>query len=225
MNNNKLNIEKIKGIIFDFDGVIVDSELIFIKSVQTYLNNKKIFLEQSKIQSLVGQSLDKIAEDIKIMFTMKEDTQTISTDIRKLYEMNFDLNNIYTMPDLISTLEVLKRNNFKIAIASSSPLSYVKTIMQKLEIDHYFHYILSSSINFKSKPCPDIYLAAIHTLNLLTEEIIAIEDSPNGIKAAQAAGLYTIGYKGSALIQDTTQADLEIYHFSQLKEILFPHDL
>lgn len=102
------------------------------------------------------------------------------------------------------------------AIVSSSTQSYLRHILELFEIQDYFDFVLSGDMAERSKPFPDIYLKAAEKTGLLKNELFVIEDSTAGIAAAKAAGIYVVGYKGSKIIQDTSQADEEVFSFKEI---------
>lgn len=211
-------VHNFKGIIFDFDGVIVDSELFFLQSIQSYLQNKHITIQLNDIQFLIGQDLNKSAEDIKQKYGINDDIRIITQELTKCYELICHPDKIPPMPGIIDFIKTLKKFNIKMVIASSSPQDYLQRIMKRLKIDSYFEKIFSGQNFLRNKPFPDIYMAAVKFMDLPLDEIIVIEDSPNGIQAAKSSGLYTIGYKGSVITQNTSKADKEIYSFREILE-------
>ena len=169
----------IKGVIFDCDGVILDSEIIFCNSVIKYLNDLGINVSLEEVSFLVGQNMDKITDDVIKIFKINNDHGTVKRNLR----------------------------------------DYLESVIKNLKLDKRFSYILSGD-DFKcGKPSPDIYLEAIYKMGIDKDELVVIEDSINGIKASKSAGLYTIGFKGSVINQDTSLADCEVNDFSEIELI------
>ncbi len=89
-------------------------------------------------------------------------------------------------------------------------------MLERLGISEYFDEIVSGEMVEHSKPAPDIYLKAAECVGLPTDSLIVIEDSVNGIRAGKNARIYTVGYKGSVVEQDTHEADVEVRDFMEI---------
>lgn len=105
----------------------------------------------------------------------------------------------------------------KLALASSSPLAEIQTMLAQCQIQTYFDFVISGEELKQSKPHPEIYLKAKQAL--ATDSYLAVEDSTIGIQSAQAADIYTVALKQPFRI-DQTQADEQIYHLNELKRII-----
>ena len=184
-----------KGIIFDMDGVLVDSEPIYLQEVIDYI-------------------LDVLKEDVDYLEMKKEMYKIIGSSDKRTYEIIAEyLNNKYTPeqlkaglwskdfeldyrtilnPHVLYVLPKLKAKGYKLAIASSSSMQNIKTVTRQCGIDQYFDCMVSG-VDFKeSKPEPAIYLETLKRLDLKPEEVIAIEDSTYGIQACIGANIRVI---------------------------------
>ena len=209
----------IKGVIFDCDGVILDSEIIFCNSVIKYLNDLGINVSLEEVSFLVGQNMDKITDDVIKIFKINNDHGTVKRNLRDYFNKDFNLNGIKPMNGLVEFLDKLEKMGIKKMVDSSSSRDYLESVIKNLKLDKRFSYILSGD-DFKcGKPSPDIYLEAIYKMGIDKDELVVIEDSINGIKASKSAGLYTIGFKGSVINQDTSLADCEVNDFSEIELI------
>ena len=206
----------VKGVIFDCDGVIFDSELVFTQSVVNYLKDKGISSTIDDVTFLVGQNMDKITSDVISHFKIEDDREIVRSDLNKYFKEIFKFEDMKPMKGLVDFLDKLDERGIKKMIASSSSRNYLNEMITCFNLEDRFSYILSGDDFVRGKPEPDIYFAAIEMMGLNKEELIVIEDSVNGIKASKAAGLYTIGFKGSKIWQDTSMADIEVYNFSDI---------
>ena len=210
-------MKKVKGVIFDFDGVIVDSELLFTQSMVNYLGDKGIKTDIDDVTFLVGKNERRIALDVIEKYGISDSYEKVREDIETYYEKFFNIKELQPFDGLIEFLNNLEARGIKKVIASSSNRDYLNNLLEALKIGDQFECVLSGQDFENGKPAPDIYLAAIKEINLPKENIVVIEDSLNGIKAAKAADLYTIGFKASKIIQDTSLADVEVSSYAEME--------
>ena len=210
-------MNKIKGIVFDCDGVIVDSEPYFAKGCADQLATFNIPFDEEVFEAATGGTARLMCE----MLTAKY--PQIDQSVDEYLEGFFYYTNIYLMSDelepMTGLVEFVKDNyekGIKMVVASSSPFYYVKHKLKLFGIDQYFDKVVSADDITHTKPHPEIYLKALEKLGMNSDEVIAIEDSTNGIKSAKAAGLYCVGFKASEIIQDTSLADEEVKSFKEI---------
>ena len=207
----------IKIVIFDCDGVLCDSERIAFECTLKVLASFGVVVDINDYLWMSGMSeedctkyfLDKFNVDIKLDKFIEIKHELFRT------LMNSD--NIKPLADLISFMKDLKNRNIKMAIASSSSLRHINTVMDLLNINEYIDFVVCGQEVKHKKPAKDIYALAIQKANENIKNIIAIEDSYVGISSAKLAGLYVVGFKASSLKQDTSLADEEVYKFSDIK--------
>jgi len=208
----------IKGIIFDCDGVILDSEPLFMKAAADQMDSYGVVFDQEKIGDCTGITAESFCEKClkaypEISCSMEDMLQDFFLYSNRLLMSD----ELQPMPGFVSFAKRMNEKGIRLAVASSSPADYILHKLNLFKVRPYFDVIVSADDITHSKPDPEIYLKAIHRLGIEKEELIAIEDAPNGIKAAKAAGLYTIGFKGSEIIQDTSLADMEVYSYSEIE--------
>lgn len=182
----------IKAIIFDFDGTIFDSEITeFISWKETYesfgaelpldmwlrsIGGVGLFDPYATLESLVGRQLDKDAIRLKRR----------QRDMELMAQQS-------VMPGVLDYLFTAKQLGLKTAVASSSKHDWVEPHLERLGIlDQFDGIFCRDDVAGKAKPNPDVYLAALAGLNVLAEDALAIEDSPNGMVAAQKAGIFCV---------------------------------
>lgn len=207
---------KYKAIIFDCDGVIIDSEYLFLENTINFLKKRNIHQNISDVTKYIGLPLDTIIKMIIAEYELKD-----SVEFVEQYFQSEDV--VYNHPEKLKILNNLnmflewaKNNNIVCAIASSSPKDYVERVVTILGIKKYFKTIVTIEDVKYGKPFPDVYIEACKRLNIKFDEAVAIEDSPVGIKAAKTAGLYTIGYKGAGVKQDTSASNISVYDFQEI---------
>ncbi|MDO8928628.1 MAG: HAD family phosphatase [Bacteroidota bacterium] len=212
----------IKAIIFDMDGVLVDSEPFHTEiEKQQFLQNKLSVSneEHSQYMGVVSDVMWKeIAEHHSINVSVEDLIEQFK--IKSIHYFS-ELDEIPVMPGLIDLLEKLSSKNFPMAVASSSYPEIIKIILEKTGLRKYFQVVVSSQEAGKSKPEPDVFLLAARKLGVLPKDCMVVEDSANGIKAAQAAGMSCVAYQGSgANPQSQKEADAVVSSFAQLAMML-----
>lgn len=185
---------KLKAVIFDFDGTILDTE------TPDYLAWKKIFerynleLDLARWCSVVGtdfrpETFDPIHE-IQTRSTPHVTRDKLKNQHRVLFhEM---LENSLLIPGVLDTIEYCNNNNIRLALASSSKRTWIENHLERYNLKDSFEFVLTADDVEKIKPAPDLYLKALNCLKISACEAIAIEDSANGFMAANQAGLRTI---------------------------------
>ena len=184
-----------KGIIFDMDGVLIDSEPIYLQEVIDYildvLKEDVDFLElKEAMYKIVGSSDKRTYEIIADYLDNKYSLQELRAGIHAM-EFNLDYRTILN-PHVLNVLPRLKKAGYKLAIASSSSMENIKTVTSQCGIDQYFDCMVSGFDFEESKPDPAIYLETLQRLDLKPEEVIAIEDSTYGIQACINANVRVI---------------------------------
>ncbi|MEG0958323.1 MAG: HAD family phosphatase [Erysipelotrichaceae bacterium] len=212
----------LKSVIFDFDGVVIDTEIIYLESVKEYLSTLGIQTTIQDIQYIVGMKMDAITKDLKKQFNLiNYSLDELILGQRKVFNQKMESNEITLMTGLINFLNELRSRNIKCILASSSSRIYLCQLLSRFKIDEYFDRIISGEEVKKSKPNPDIFLKAIEESGIEKKDTIIIEDSVNGIRAGIRAGITVFGFKGSLLWQNTSEANFEVSNFRELSEILF----
>lgn len=201
---------KIKAVIFDMDGLIIDSEPIESKSRELLLKiyNKKPRPYPNGLLHIVGPSGSK---DFLDFINQYEITESYEEIIIKKHEIFKKLlkENLSPMPGLIKLLKRLSKNNFKIGLASNRNLKFINIILEKLKIKKYFEVIISPSEKIRHKPFPDIYLNTAKELKVKPSECLVLEDSTTGIESAKSAGMKVIAVPNQyTLDHDFSKADL-----------------
>lgn len=197
-------VMKFKAVLFDFDGLMFDTEKVwrdyFYKANEIFNTN---FTEEDRIK------LTSVNEQ-EIRVILKKENPTLNVDEYRNWLLesvvSHNLNKcVDAKKGLINLLNYLNKNNYKIAIVSGSSKDIIVNILQKAKINlKYFNIIISGDDKIKAKPSPDVYLHACKTLGLKPSECVVLEDSNNGVRSGFEAGCFTI------MIPDTMPATSEM---------------
>lgn len=209
-----------KAVIFDMDGVLVDSEPKNLDQLKGFYKSYGTEVGDDFMHSLVGSSYT---------YTYKESMRVMKLDwpIEKFKEKfdayckihSYDYDSVLN-PGVKEILIWLKEHGYKTAVASSSTMHQIKTMENVCNLVGCFEQLLSGEMFSESKPNPEIYLTAAEKLQVKPEECIAIEDSKYGIAAGNAAGMRVLAYVDDRYGVDQSKAYAKIYKMQEIKKYL-----
>ena len=208
----------IKTVIFDMDGVIVDTEPVHHYAYNQLFKQLKIEVTPEFYASFTGFSTKNTFEKIKATFDVQEETETLIALKRQLFNDAFDQKeDLYLLDGVEDLIKDLHQNGMQLVLASSSAKVTIDRIFKRFDLYQYFTHIVSGEDFPQSKPHPAIFQQAAFLADTPIENCIVIEDSTNGIKASKAAGIYCIGYDSlNSKLQDYSLADEVISDFKEL---------
>ncbi|MGB0633344.1 MAG: HAD family hydrolase [Flavobacteriaceae bacterium] len=213
----------IKAVIFDMDGVIVNSEPLHKKAYYNMFKDFKLDVSESLYESFTGKSTYSICEQLCLKFNLSITPYELVNSKRKHFKYIFENDKSFKMID--GAFELIKdyyKNNLKLVLASSASMLTINKVFEKFDLDKFFVAKISGADLKQSKPNPEIFLKAAKISGHNKKDCIVIEDSTNGIIAANSAGIFCVGYKSkNSINQNYSLADLVISNFNQIcfKEI------
>ena len=180
----------IKNIIFDFDGVLVDSEILVAKAFAKYMQNSGIDIDEKEFASLAGKKTVQVIDILSKKYSIK-DQEKFFRDIMEIAS-NIYKKELATVRGAYDFVSNLKLNMF---IGSNSMKERIIDGLQRVKLDKYFkpEQVYSFDLVDNPKPDPDVYLKALEDNNLIKTETIIIEDSAVGVMAGVAANVKVIG--------------------------------
>ncbi len=206
-----------KAVIFDMDGVIIDSEQHWKKQELNLFGELLGKWTKGSQHDITGLN---VKDTYEILITKYGLPITYEEYIGRVKNIALDVynNKANLLNGLINLLKELKKNNIPIALASSSLREWIEIIMDRFNIRQYFDVIVSAEeINAPGKPAPDIYLITAEKLGIKPKNCIVFEDSTHGATAASKAGMYCIGLRnGFNEKQDLSMTNTEIHGFENI---------
>jgi HAD superfamily hydrolase (TIGR01509 family) len=180
----------IKNIIFDFDGVLVDSEILVAKAFAKYMQNFGIDTDEKEFASFAGKKTVQVIDILSKKYSIK-DQEKFFTDIMEIAS-NIYKKELTTVKGAYDFVSNLKLNMF---IGSNSMKERIIDGLQRVKLNKYFkpEQVYSFDLVDNPKPDPDVYLKALEDNNLIKTETIIIEDSAVGVMAGVAANVKVIG--------------------------------
>lgn len=181
-----------ENIVFDMDGVIFDSERLYGRAWHIVGPLYGLTDIDTYISCCIGRNAADIRNYILSQNNPDFKADQLALDIRKAIQEIIDLEGLSLKPGVTEILNWLRSNGRKVALATSSNRSVTDHYLDSTGLTRYFDIVLTGDMITHGKPAPDIYLLACEKLDTLPSRCFAIEDSPNGIKSAYAAGMKPI---------------------------------
>ncbi len=215
----------IRAVIFDMDGVMIDSEPLWEKTETILLRRRGIEYNPAYRDKIVGLNQNDSGELLKETFGLPE---TVGEIINERIEILLGLyeKELVIVPGLLPLLKKLKEKGYLLAVASSSPYRVIKFVLDKFALNDFFRVVVSGDFVELGKPNPDIYLHTAKELGVTSAECIVIEDSINGVKSAKAAGMFCIAVPDKRLnqkefrIADLVMERLEEINLAEIESLI-----
>ncbi len=210
----------IKTVIFDMDGVIIDSEPIHHRAFKEHFKELGLTISDEYYQSLTGCSTKNVYEKIVQDFQLegKGTIENLVERKRTLFNHIFDTDeNLALIDGALEAIQKCYEEKKQLILASSSSKVTIHRIFKRFDLFQYFTHIVSGEDFPQSKPHPAIFEYAQQLSNHTKEECIVIEDSTNGIKAARGASIFCVAFDSpNSKNQDLSLANIVINNFSEL---------
>lgn len=212
----------IKGVIFDHDGTLVDSERCHYHIWRELLHSYGLSLEEKEyVQKFSGVPTITNALYLVENYTLSCDLAKLSQEKQQRTDQYFNVHHAPLMNYAEECIKQCQILGLKLAIATGADGDMVKNGIGKSEFYSLFSSIASSDRVNRNKPAPDVYLLAQRELGLEPDQVVAIEDSPTGISAAKAANMLCVAVENSySKNQDLSQADFLAKDLRQASQII-----
>ena len=182
----------IKAIIFDMDGLMIDSERVTFECYQEILKGMNLTMDEEFYKTLLGKPLKGIYQRFYDVYGNDFPIEDVIKDVHALMAKRFETEGVPIKTGLKSLLEYLKENNYKTIVATSSNRDRVDTILSQAQITDYFDDSICGDEVTKGKPNPEVFLKSCQKLGVNVDEAIVLEDSEADIQASYDAGIKVI---------------------------------
>ncbi len=205
-----------KAVIFDMDGVIVDSEQLSLDAFSRALNLFGISPDEDDVENSCGLSDKNIVAYMEKKYNKKIDYESYIEKKAEFYRGNVEEKGIHPFPKVRDFIEMLEQENIKYIVASSGNRNKIMYNLGKIRMTDVFGGILSGEDFDKGKPNPAIFLKAAQKLGVESKDCLVIEDSINGVQAAKNAKMKCIAITNTFKAEKLKNADLIVGNFTQI---------
>lgn len=184
---------KIKAIIFDMDGVLIDAKDWHYEALNKALTTFGMSITRhDHLTTYDGLSTSQKLKMLSKIYTLPESLHGFINEMKQQYTMDITHQSCKPIFHHQFTLSKLKEEGYKLAVASNSIRNSVKVMMDKSRLAEYLEFFLSNQDVKNAKPDPEIYDTAIQKLGLTPDQCVIVEDNENGLKAAYASGAHVL---------------------------------
>lgn len=205
-------------VIFDMDGVIVDTEPVHSYAYFQHFAELNIDVSKDMFTSFMGNSTRNTFQKLKELFPINGEVEDLIQRKRTLFNDAFDSKeDLYLIEGVEKLIQDLHSNGMQLILASSAAKVTIDRVFRRFNLHQYFTHIVSGEDFPYSKPHPAIFEHAANLSIAPKENCIVIEDSTNGIRAAKAAGIFCVGYNSeNSKLQDLSLADVVVEDLNEL---------
>ena len=203
--------DSVSAVLFDFDGIIIDSEWpIFQSWVRVFEGEGQVLALETYVQC-IGSDFDTWSPQTYLESLTGKSYDWDKINAQRQVELEADLKDVALLPGVLALFEKLSAAGKGIAVVSSSSHRWVDAWLDKLDLTRFCEHIVCRGDAPRIKPAPDLYLEAVKRFGIKAEQCLVIEDSLNGIKAGNAAGCRTLAVPSRLTnVLDFSTADSEV---------------
>lgn len=208
----------LKAVIFDMDGVIIDSEPLHHQAYYAMFDEVGISVDANLYDSLTGKSTINVCKQLKDRFKLTQSPEELASIKRRHYDVIFENDTTFDLIKGVRTLiENYHEHGLTLVLGSSATMASIDRIFKRFDLNPYFKAKLSGAELKASKPHPEIFIKAAKATGFSPEECIVIEDATNGIEAAKGAHIFCVGFDSEhSKNQDYSKADIVIHDFEEI---------
>lgn len=205
----------LKAVIFDLDGVILDSEPLHFEADRRTMAEYGGGMPEEVLVQYVGVSGRDMWTDLIARYGIPDTLENVLEKQKGHKLALMGQMELAAIPGIPELLQHLRAAGLAVGLASSSPMYYIRAVLHRLAIEDCFQAVASGEEVPRSKPSPDVFLLAAERLNRNPQDCLVIEDSAHGVRAAKAAGMGCVGYVNpTSGEQDLGLADIVVTSFT-----------
>lgn len=207
---------RFQAAIFDMDGTMIDNAPFHDTAWVTFARNNGIRLSKKKFrEKFYGRHNSEILPNLFNKKLNPEEINIFTQQKEEIYRQKYKPY-LREVTGLKKLLEKLRNNNYKVAIATTSPKDNCDFVLEGLGLSDYFDEIVSAEDVSKGKPDPEVYQTALNKLGMSASQAVVFEDSPVGVAAAKTAGIFTVAVLTCHTKDELSQADQFVQHFEEI---------
>lgn len=200
---------RFEAVIFDMDGVLIDSEPLWQDAEIEVFNSIGIHMTREMCRTTMGKRVDEVVDHWHGIFGWEgpSPAEVVGSIVARMEALLVERGEL--LPGVLGSLEYLRGRVAGIGLASSSWMRLIDTVLDTFDLRSHFDVVRSAASEPAGKPHPGVYLATASDLGVPPERCLAVEDSPNGVASAKAAGMFCVGVPDGSHV-DLGNADLII---------------
>lgn len=195
----------LKAVIFDMDGVMIDSEPVHMEGNRMLMEHLGLEFNPEYYGQFIGSTTGYMWNKMIHDFSLRQSPDELMALSDKFVSKILGEKGYPQNPGVGELIVRMKQAGYKLAIASSSGMKRIEYVLSCMGLTEYMDGIVSGMLVEHPKPAPDTFLKAAEILQVQPDECIVVEDSVNGMKAAKAAGMVCIGYENPSTMQKFSQ--------------------
>lgn len=222
MQNHIEKLKQVTCVIFDMDGVIIDSEFLHKQAYYETFIALGLDVSEELYKTITGSSTVNVFQKLIAHFNLDEDPSELVLQKRKRY-VDYFVNDptLQLVNGVENIIKYFYNKGISLVLASSASMPNIDRVFKRFDLNKYFTAKISGADLSESKPHPEIFEKAATLGKTARENCIIIEDSDNGITAANKAGIFVFGYKNPMSADQTLKnANAIISDFTKLKEYI-----
>jgi HAD superfamily hydrolase (TIGR01509 family) len=200
----------LKAVLFDMDGVLVDSEPEYRRIERILFHRVGISPTEEEIKGNSGKGQAAVWKEFKERYKFAEDPQELVKAEALMISVYYGSKELAMIEPSVELLKRCSDGGLKVAVATSSIKENAEIVIKTLKIERYVDAVAAGDMVEYTKPSPDIFLLAAELLGVGPNECVVVEDATNGVNAAKAAGISVVGFKAPGSGQDLSKADIVV---------------
>jgi HAD superfamily hydrolase (TIGR01509 family) len=206
---------RLEAVLFDMDGVIVDSEPLWTEAEIQFLARRSLAYAPELKAVLMGRDSREAVGILIEHYSLRESVDDVVAERNELVAGLFDTL-LRPIPYALNLVKSVRNSGVKTSLVSSSPKRLIDLVLVKFSAAELFDLALSGDQVARGKPAPDIYLHAAEKLGVRPECCLVIEDAPHGVSAAKCAGMFCLAVSTSASMGELAMADKVVSGFEEV---------
>ena len=187
------NLQKAKGLFFDFDGTLVDSLPVLRKVYMNFMEKIGQKGSEEEFQRLNGPNIDEIVMYLREKYSISDTPDSMKEMFHQLF-LGIYSKQVHFFPGVLEFLRFAQEQGYRLFVVTSAEPIMVSLVFEKHHMNHLLEGIISTKDFHNGKPHPEVYIRALLQADLNSDEVVAFEDSKNGILASTRAGIRTIAF-------------------------------
>jgi HAD superfamily hydrolase (TIGR01509 family) len=213
-----MKLAQFRAVIFDCDGVLVDSEVLGLRSLQQALHEAGIERSLDALSRFSGRSHNESLAELEAESGVSLVVSNVAKRMDECYVDFVGAEGLHPCPGVPQLLSLLSACQIPFTLASSGPRRKVLFSLQTVGLTSAFPHFICADDAARAKPAPDLYLAAAALLGVAPSKCLAIEDAPNGVRSARAAGMQVVAVTTTFAPMALKEANLVVNSLSSLPQ-------